>query len=467
MSPHRRPERHLRRRHGRARHRSASSARAARCCTAVLDWSAARERRLQRRSSRSARCSTSAGATSSTTWATTRTPTSIVIYMETIGDARAFLSAAREVALTKPIIVIKPGRTEPGGQGRRLAHRLADRLRRGPGRRLPARRRAARRHDRRPVRHGRGAGQAAPARGPAPDDRDQRRRARRARHRRPDRGRRRADATCRRRRWTRSTRSCPPPGATTTRSTSSATPRPSATPRRSRSPPHDPNSDGLLVILTPAGDDRPDRAPPSSSSRYAQIDGKPVLASWMGGADVAAGRGDPAARPASRPSTTPTPPRAMFNYMWRYSRQPARAVRDARRLPDDAERGAWTASAADGDHRDGPRRGPHAADRGRVEAAAGGLRHPDHRDRASPPPPTRRSRRPTTIGYPVVAQALLATPSPTRPTSAACSSTWPTPTAVRERVRRRSEPSVTEKARRRALRGRHGPADDQAATATS
>ena len=38
--------------------------------------------------------------------------TSIVIYMETIGDARAFLSAAREVALTKPIIVIKPGRTE-------------------------------------------------------------------------------------------------------------------------------------------------------------------------------------------------------------------------------------------------------------------------------------------------------------------------------------------------------------------
>lgn len=37
---------------------------------------------------------------------------SIVIYMETIGNARAFLSAAREVAMTKPIIVIKPGRTE-------------------------------------------------------------------------------------------------------------------------------------------------------------------------------------------------------------------------------------------------------------------------------------------------------------------------------------------------------------------
>ncbi len=37
---------------------------------------------------------------------------SIVIYMESIGDARYFLSAAREVALSKPIIVIKPGRTE-------------------------------------------------------------------------------------------------------------------------------------------------------------------------------------------------------------------------------------------------------------------------------------------------------------------------------------------------------------------
>ncbi|CAD7698248.1 unnamed protein product [Ostreobium quekettii] len=36
---------------------------------------------------------------------------SIVVYMESVGDARAFLSAAREVALTKPIIVIKAGRT--------------------------------------------------------------------------------------------------------------------------------------------------------------------------------------------------------------------------------------------------------------------------------------------------------------------------------------------------------------------
>ncbi len=37
---------------------------------------------------------------------------SILIYMESVGDARLFLSAAREVALTKPIIVIKAGRSE-------------------------------------------------------------------------------------------------------------------------------------------------------------------------------------------------------------------------------------------------------------------------------------------------------------------------------------------------------------------
>ncbi|MGO9599777.1 MAG: bifunctional acetate--CoA ligase family protein/GNAT family N-acetyltransferase [Isosphaeraceae bacterium] len=35
----------------------------------------------------------------------------IVIYMESIGDARSFMSASREVALAKPIIVIKAGRS--------------------------------------------------------------------------------------------------------------------------------------------------------------------------------------------------------------------------------------------------------------------------------------------------------------------------------------------------------------------
>jgi acetyltransferase len=37
---------------------------------------------------------------------------SILIYMESVGDARSFLSAAREIALSKPIIVIKAGKSE-------------------------------------------------------------------------------------------------------------------------------------------------------------------------------------------------------------------------------------------------------------------------------------------------------------------------------------------------------------------
>ena len=48
--------------------------------------------------------------------------TSIVIYMETVGDARSFLSAAREVALSKPIIILKAGHTQ-GGSGLRTPAR--------------------------------------------------------------------------------------------------------------------------------------------------------------------------------------------------------------------------------------------------------------------------------------------------------------------------------------------------------
>ena len=40
----------------------------------------------------------------------------ILLYMESIGDARNFLSAAKKVALTKPIILIKAGRTEQAAQ---------------------------------------------------------------------------------------------------------------------------------------------------------------------------------------------------------------------------------------------------------------------------------------------------------------------------------------------------------------
>ena len=80
-------------------------------CTAVLDWS------LQENVGFSAFISV--GSMLDVGWGDLiyylgddPNTNSIVIYMETVGDARSFLSAAREVANTKPIIVIKPGRTE-------------------------------------------------------------------------------------------------------------------------------------------------------------------------------------------------------------------------------------------------------------------------------------------------------------------------------------------------------------------
>ena len=116
----------------------------------------------------------------------------IVIYMESIGDARAFLSAAREVALTKPIVVIKAGRSEAAEPRRHLAHGRADRIGRRAGRGVSARRRAARQRDRGGVRSGRDAGQATAAARPAPDHRDERGRSRRAGDGRPHRRRWRA-----------------------------------------------------------------------------------------------------------------------------------------------------------------------------------------------------------------------------------------------------------------------------------
>ncbi len=79
-------------------------------CTAVLDWS--------RRRGVGFSAFVSMGSMLDVGWGDLITVLgddpdthSIVIYMEAIGDARAFLSAAREVALTKPIVLIKGGRS--------------------------------------------------------------------------------------------------------------------------------------------------------------------------------------------------------------------------------------------------------------------------------------------------------------------------------------------------------------------
>ncbi|MDR3638512.1 MAG: bifunctional acetate--CoA ligase family protein/GNAT family N-acetyltransferase [Isosphaeraceae bacterium] len=80
----------------------------------------------------------------------------------------------------------------------------------------------------------------------------------------------------------------------------------------------DPNTDGLLVVLTPQAMTDPTQTA-EQLKPYAKIEGKPVLASWMGGADVAAG--EAILQKAGVP-TFPFPDTAAraFNNMWRYSR---------------------------------------------------------------------------------------------------------------------------------------------------
>ncbi len=80
-------------------------------CTAVLDWS------LQENVGFSA--FVSVGSMADVNWGTLIDylgsdpfTHSLLLYMETVGDARSFMTAAREVALEKPIIVIKAGRSQ-------------------------------------------------------------------------------------------------------------------------------------------------------------------------------------------------------------------------------------------------------------------------------------------------------------------------------------------------------------------
>jgi acetyltransferase len=79
----------------------------------------------------------------------------------------------------------------------------------------------------------------------------------------------------------------------------------------------DPNSDGLLVILTPQGMTDPSQIA-EGLKPYANQSGKPLLASWMGGNAIAAGE---AALNSAGIPTFPFPDTAAraFTYMWRYT----------------------------------------------------------------------------------------------------------------------------------------------------
>jgi len=80
----------------------------------------------------------------------------------------------------------------------------------------------------------------------------------------------------------------------------------------------DPHSDGLLVILAPQGMTDPAQVA-EKLKPYASGYGKPVLASWMGGKQVA--EGETILNSAGIPTFAyPDTAARMFEYMWRYSR---------------------------------------------------------------------------------------------------------------------------------------------------
>ncbi len=79
----------------------------------------------------------------------------------------------------------------------------------------------------------------------------------------------------------------------------------------------DENSDGLLVVLTPQAMTDPTRTA-EMLKPYAQMGNKPVLASWMGGSEVAAG--ERILNNAGIPTFGyPDTAARLFNYMWHYS----------------------------------------------------------------------------------------------------------------------------------------------------
>ena len=242
--------------------------------------------------------------------------TSIVIYLETIGDARSFLSAAREVARIKPIIIIKAGRTQAAARAVAShtgaltgSHEVFDAACRRSGvlsvNRLDELFSMAGVLAKQPLPQGPRLTILTNAGGP---------------------GVLAADALI------------SSGGALAELSPQTLAALDQMLPAHwSHSNPvdilddadperyaraleiaaQDPNSDGLLVILTPQAMTDPTLTA-EQLKRYATITGKPILASWMGGAEVASG--NMILNRASIP-TFPYPDTAVqvFDYMWHYS----------------------------------------------------------------------------------------------------------------------------------------------------
>jgi acetyltransferase len=114
----------------------------------------------------------------------------------------------------------------------------------------------------------------------------------------------------------------------------------------------DPNADGLLVIMAPQAMTDPTQTA-EGLKHMAKVEDKPVLASWMGGTDVAAGR-EILGRAGIPAFAFPDSAVRAFTYMWRYSHN-LRALYETPSLP-----------GASDDHR---------IDRGRADRILAAARH--------------------------------------------------------------------------------------------
>jgi acetyltransferase len=241
---------------------------------------------------------------------------SIVIYMETIGDARAFISAAREVALNKPIIVIKAGRSEAAAKAA-ASHTgsLAgsDEVLEAAFRRsgvLRVNRIAdlfymAEVLSKQPSPRGPHLTILTNAGGPGVLATDAL----------IDSGGELAELTPET--MEALNQVLPPTWSHNNPIDVIGDASPERYAKSVEIAAKDPNSDGLLVILTPQAMTDPTQTA-EHLKPYAKLEGKPIIASWMGGAEVAAGE---AILNRANIPTFPFPDTATraFTYMWRWA----------------------------------------------------------------------------------------------------------------------------------------------------
>jgi acetyltransferase len=284
-------------------------------CTAVLDWS------LREQVGFSAFISI--GSMSDVGWGDLidylgndpRTH-SILLYMETIGDARSFLSSAREVALSKPILVIKPGRTEAAARAA-ASHTGSltgsDEVLEAAFRRSGVLRVAnisdlfdmAEVLAKQPRPSGPRMTIVANAGGPAVLATDALVTS----------GAEVAELSPET--MEALNKVLPPAWSRNNPIDILGDAAPERYAKALEIAAKDPNSDGLLVILTPQAMTDPTKTA-EQLRPYAHIEGKPVLASWMGGTEVAAG--EEILNRAGIPTFTyPDTAARAFVYMWRFS----------------------------------------------------------------------------------------------------------------------------------------------------